>query len=461
MARPTDELIQERKEFINTIYECAKKPSLFSKVFLNHELFDYNAKYVDCKDDFIVYRSGRQVGKTMSTAVKAIHYAFFAPTMSDVIKNECVVVIAAPTQNQANIMFSRVRSLIVDSEFLKEYVVRDTQSEMWVRFLDGKGISKIITRATGETGITLRGYSPNVIIADECAYIKTSILRAFMPSGLATQARVWLTSTPAVKSGFFYEACQNSKPRKAGGFWTEFHIKSTQNPLVQQRPEFLEMIRELTQEEYTMEVEGEFLDIGDALIPYSLLLEAISDKKPRGNVRYVMGADIARSGKDELVFLIMAIDENDECFVVETYAESQSNLVEVVGKMREYCRKYNIETIYVDETGLGAGVVDMARAAELPVRGVVFSLQKKAEMYGDLRVLFENHRVKINSLGKLIYQLSYLKREYTEGNNIMKVTSDSKDDYPSALVLACQAVSPGDRWHLIETGKDLQRSLFG
>ena len=98
--KPSKELLQERQNFLQTITNCVHKPSVFSEVFLSHKLFDYNKKYVDCEDRFIVYRSGRQVGKTMSTAVKIIHYALFAPLLSDIINRECIIVIAAPTQDR-------------------------------------------------------------------------------------------------------------------------------------------------------------------------------------------------------------------------------------------------------------------------------------------------------------------------------------------------------------------------
>ena len=114
MPRPTTEEITERKDLLQALTDCSKSPSKFSEMFLNHKVFDYNKKYVDCEDRFIVYRSGRQVGKTMSTAVKAIHFAFFAPLMLKTVKDECTIVIAAPTQNQATIMFDRIRSLIVN-----------------------------------------------------------------------------------------------------------------------------------------------------------------------------------------------------------------------------------------------------------------------------------------------------------------------------------------------------------
>tara|TARA_B100000029_G_scaffold513965_1_gene615127 strand:- start:7537 stop:8919 length:1383 start_codon:yes stop_codon:yes gene_type:complete len=460
MARPTTEELAERQNLMQTIADCADSPSKFSEIFLDHKLFDYNKKYVDCKDRFIVYRSGRQVGKTMSTAVKCIHFAFFAPLMLDTIKDECTIVIAAPTQNQATIMFDRIRSLIINNDFLKGYIIRNTQSEMWVNYLDGRGVSKIITRATGETGTSLRGYSPHCIIADECSFIKSSILKAFLPSGMATHARVWLTSTPFSKSGYFYEACQNSKPKNPDGMWREFHVKSTDSPLIQQDPTFIEEIKKLTRDEYVQEVEGEFLDIGNALIPNSLIQEAIVDFRPKGQVRYYMGVDIARTGRDETVFTVIGVDENDTVFVEDVQAESQSNVVDVCGRVGEFVRNYRLERVFVDETGLGGGLIDLAREQDLPCQGVVFSLQQKAEMYKNLRLLFENHNIKLKDINKLVYQLSYLRREYTE-TGIMKIRSDEHDDYPDSLVLACKAVNAGGGWHVMDVTDGLKKALFG
>ena len=460
MARPTTEELSERQNLMQTIADCADSPSKFSEIFLDHKLFEYNKKYVDCKYRVIVYRSGRQVGKTMSTAVKCIHFAFFAPLMLETIKDECTIVIAAPTQNQATIMFDRIRSLIINNDFLKGYIVRNTQSEMWVNYLDGRGVSKIITRATGETGTSLRGYSPHCIIADECSFIKSSILKAFLPSGMATHARVWLTSTPFSKSGYFYEACQNARPKNPDGMWREFHVKSTDSPLIQQDPTFIEEIKKLTRDEYVQEVEGEFLDIGNALIPNSLIQEAIVDFRPKGQVRYYMGVDIARTGRDETVFTVIGVDENDTVFVEDVQAEAQSNVVDVCGRVGEFVRNYRLERVFVDETGLGGGLIDLAREQDLPCQGVVFSLQQKAEMYKNLRLLFENHNIKLKDINKLVYQLSYLRREYTE-TGIMKIRSDEHDDYPDSLVLACKAVNAGGGWHVMDVTDGLKKALFG
>jgi len=54
MGHPNKQVLEERKNFVQTITDCARKPSKFSEIFLDHKLFPYNAKYVDCQDRFIV-----------------------------------------------------------------------------------------------------------------------------------------------------------------------------------------------------------------------------------------------------------------------------------------------------------------------------------------------------------------------------------------------------------------------
>jgi len=464
LARPEQEIVEERRVFMESILECAKTPSEFSKRFLNHDLFDYNKKYVDCDERFIIYRSGRQVGKTMSTAVKAIHFAFFAPMMSETVKNECTILIAAPTQDQAAIMFDRIRGLITSNEFLKGYIVRSTRTEIWVSWFDHSGVSRIVTRATGDKGISLRGYTPHVIIADECSFIAREVMVAFLPSGLATKVHVWLTSTPFSKNSYFYEKHLDSRPNNPDGVWIEFHVKSTQNPLIAADPLWLAEIKAMAKEKYIMEVEGEFLDIGDSLIPHSLLMDALNSQKTMPeDVRYYLGVDIARLGADETVFTVIAVDRNDYVYVLESINEKQSNIVDIVGRIKnEFMGRYPIETIFMDETGLGAGAVDLSRVQDLPTRGIVFSLTEKSLMFGNLRMLFENHRVQIRANNTaLVRQLGLLRREYTEEGKLKVKTEEGvNDDYADSFALACKAIAFGDTWHVMPVGKGLKH-LFG
>jgi len=285
---------------------------------------------------------------------------------------------------------------------------------------------------------------------------------AFLPSGMATHAKVWLTSTPFGKQGYFYESSKDARPQNPDGLWMEYHVKSTDNPKIASDPLFLQQVKNLSQEEYTQEVEGNFLDIGDSLIPYELLMAAHNRTwRPTGRTTFYMGLDVARSGKDETVYMIIEVDEDEKVRVVEYSKESQSNLVDIVGEIGVYLQKYNLETVYIDETGLGAGVVDLARRRDYPVRGITFSLTSKSEMYKNIRMIFENKKIVVPQEDKkVLYQLSYLKREYTEEGKLkVKVEEGSKDDHADALALACNAISYGEGWYYIESGEGWKNIL--
>jgi len=464
MPRTPDEIKEAREEFVSDFVECVEKPSAFSEKFLGHKVFDYNKNYADSFDRYIVYRSGRQVGKTMTTAIKAIHFAFFAPLLLDTVDKECTILIVAPTQDQAKIMYERIRTLITSSEFLSGFVVKNTQAEIGLRWLNDQGVTHIATKATGETGSSVRGYSPHVIIVDECSFIKEEILRALFPAGAATRARIWLTSTPFSKQGYFYKACMKSKKINgevvdAKGQWTQFHVKSYDNPLIAADPEYLTFLESMTQEQYALEVEGEFLDIGNALIPHEMLMDALDDYKPKGQVRRYMGVDIARTGRDETVYCVMEVDENGIGRICHMEHESQSNVVDVAGRMEDLVKKWNVEICYVDETGLGGGLIDLAQERSIPIRGQMFSLHAKEEMFKSLRVVFEKHQIR--NIGQTaVEQFSVMSREYTE-TGIMKIKSDGKDDYADAIALVCLAISHGDQWHVLTMSKELQENLFG
>ena len=56
MPRTTMEDLKDRENFVKVVAECVTNPSKFSEIFLDHKLFEYNQKYVNCQDRFIVYR---------------------------------------------------------------------------------------------------------------------------------------------------------------------------------------------------------------------------------------------------------------------------------------------------------------------------------------------------------------------------------------------------------------------
>jgi hypothetical protein len=229
--------------------------------------------------------------------------------------------------------------------------------------------------------------------------------------------------------------------------------------MIAKDPEYLTFLKAMTEEQYALEVEGEFLDIGNALIPHEMLMDALNDHNPKGKIRRYMGVDIARTGRDETVYAIMEVDENDVGRICHLEHEGQSNVVDVAGRMEDLKDQWNVELIFVDETGLGGGLIDLAQERSLPIRGQMFSLHAKETMFKSLRVLFEKGQVR--NIGQIaVEQFSLMSREYTE-TGIMKIKSDGKDDYADAIALVCLAIEHGDQWHVLSMSSEFQEQMFG
>ena len=78
------------------------------------------------------------------------------------------------------------------------------------------------------------------------------------------------------------------------------------------------------------------------------------------------------------------------------------------------------------------------------------------------KFFFENKKIVVPQDDKrVLYQLSYLKRAYTEEGKLkVKVEEGTKDDHADALALACNAVSFGGGWYYVEHG-DGWKSIMG
>ncbi|MDE1767642.1 MAG: hypothetical protein KGI27_15415, partial [Thaumarchaeota archaeon] len=173
-------------------------------------------------------------------------------------------------------------------------------------------------------------------------------------------------------------------------------------------------------------------------------------------IKYYMGVDVSRAGKDETAFVIIGVDDQDNCYLVTIYTESLSNIVDLKDKIGQYIKMYNVQTCYIDSTGVGGGCYDLCIKDNLPCREVVFSLEEQEQLYENLRLLFENHRIYLRGERRIADQLAYLKIKFTEGNK-MRVVSEQADDLADALTLACKAVESGGRVYLLPSSK----AIFG
>lgn len=179
---------------------------------------------------------------------------------------------------------------------------------------------------------------------------------------------------------------------------------------------------------------------------------------------YVCGIDAARMGQDSSVIVVIELGDADKkishriVFIKEIKKNTMDALYEYVLWLHG---KFNFQSIWVDSSGLGAGLSDFLikelnstkhqkfqkpgynfkyRKTDI-VKGVTFTLKSKMDMYSHLKILMERGMLKIPNHKKLIWEMSSFEYELTTGGQ-MKLhhpdTQGAHDDLCDALALAAQ-----------------------
>ena len=453
---PPVENFTDPKDYAECLVKSAKSCSYFVEHYIGFSVFDYNKAFLDCMDRFIVYRTGRQVGKSTNAALKAIHFAYFAPLFAHNIDTGVAnIVIASLSKDQAHLILSKIAEFLHMSPSIK--ITRETKTFMSIEWYDGQGVTNFIVRPIGDTGDSLRGFTAHMAILDEAAYIPQVVYDAFLPSTVTTKPHILLTSTPKGKYGQFFKACMEShtiykhgKPEPIEGHedrekyqWTQFHVTTFDNPLAASDPSVLKLIRGTTKAAERQELYGEFLDMGTSIIPYNLLQEAQVAPKERPKFDYYdLGVDTSGKGSDETVLTTIGVRDG-VCYPVDVYTELTTEQPKLAKKIQEMHKIYGYRRIYIDETGIGDTLVDLCRELKnpaLPIYGVIFTAEK-TNIYVNLERLFEERLINLSLLDdfsreKMVEQLSYMYWEFGKfKDQPPKARTDHPDDYSDSCAL--------------------------
>ncbi len=230
-------------------------------------------------------------------------------------------------------------------------------------------------------------------------------------------------------------------------------------------PEWAQSVLELKGEEsasYQIRVLGEFPDeADDTLIPLKHIENAVG-KIFEGIEQHeaVMGLDVARFGDDQTVSIVRRGNS-----VVDLVSHRKSDLMHTTGRTLEIARNHNVNTINVDEVGLGSGVVDrireLTRSKEVTgikpvgVNGSTKSRETekffnlRTQMFDGLRQRFADGEISIPNDPELISQLASITYIYNSRGQLQIETKQQirdsgrqSPDKADALALAFTTPKP-------------------
>ena len=301
-------------------------------------------------DGNITMRCGRQVGKSTVVSIKAAQFARDNPGTT-------TLVIAA-AQRQSALLFDKIRGEIDRMEAGGEVAYDGEPTLTRIRLRNG---SIIYSLPAGRTGYFIRGFTVDLLIADEAAYIAESVWRAVVPMVAVSRklrGKGWiiLLSTPFGKGGYFYDAFNDPD-------FAQFHITSEKCSRIP-KAFLLKEKKRMTKVEYAQEYLGEFIDDWNQFFDTMLIKKCMTlgewdfKKDYTRKYSYYLGVDIARYGGDENAFVVAELNGN-KIRIVKALTTSRVALTDTIGRILELDEKFGFKRIFIDDAGVGGGVMDV------------------------------------------------------------------------------------------------------
>jgi len=229
----------------------------FCQFWLKFTPHFYQSQFLDTciENNRVVSKWARQSGKSFSVAA----YLTYRVVMSEV-----VVVIVAPTQNQSDELYKKIRAFINKNDVLKLLITKDTASEML--FANG---SRIISLPEGNEGKSIRGFTADIIVIEEAGIVSDNVMNQVIAPMIASKpnGQIIKIGTPLGKN-HFYQSCydKNSKYKLISVTWRECIEAGQYNQdFVDEQQSTLLPI------EFTQEYEAEFVEDDNAYFSYVLI----------------------------------------------------------------------------------------------------------------------------------------------------------------------------------------------
>lgn len=454
------------------IKKCKLDPVYFCESFLGYEVNWYNKPFLKCTEKQIVYRAGRQSGKSKTSAAKLLYMALFAyeyDLPSDEI--EAVITIASLKLDQAKLIIREMNNLILKSPKLKLFIKNSTRTYIEIWWANGKGYTTIECLALGDPsqkGSGTRGVSPICILVDEAAHLDANSLHALYGGGVARNSTIILCSTPNGSQGRFFETCRNAKmaegakpiddkhSKDKNAHWTQINAISSWNKHADK--EYLKRRKsEMSEALFKQEYLGMFIGTANYLFKRGTLSLALSNIVPHSTEeKYSLGVDVAGTGADSNVFTVGRID-NNKYSLNETFSETNMNVLEIADKVQEIKGVYgnSLSNIVIERNGVGQGSVDVCKERGVDITGIYMTPKLKSDLYLKLSTQFEKKNIYLNNINyedRLFNELQDVKKKFNTRNQIQIIHGDGNthNDFVSSFLLSVYPILTGGDYSVID-----------
>lgn len=382
-------------------------------------------------------RSGRQVGKSTVIGIKAAKFALEN-------QNQLIMVISK-TERQAQLLFSKILFNIVQidkSQIRKgrDKKTKELQSPTKHR-INLKNGSVIHCLPAGDTGFGIMGFTINLLIADEAAFIPEEVWNSVIPALAITRGNIWLLSTPYLKEGYYYDCFQDPT-------FTAFHTSSEDCPRKDQ--DFLDQRKaNLTKAQYAQMYLGQFVDELLRFFPEDLILKCCTLKRRKEilpNKHYFLGCDVGTI-VDKFTFDILDGTDKKNVEQVESLWDTEKSIPESTRKIIRLNEQYNFNKELIDSGGMGITVCQILRENSknknkvVEVNNASRAYNKegntkrilKDELYCNLKAMMEQGFIKLLDDDEVKASLRSIQRDFSKETGKAKITGNDSHHAESLI----------------------------
>lgn len=403
--------------------EIRENTSTFVEEICGVEPFDYQADFIDADERHKVIASGRQVGKSRMCAWMGLHKA--------VTNAHTRVLITAPSQRQSSLLFQTLYSEIDQSGLSDSEWGIDRDTQTIIEFDNGSSIHCL---PTGRDGNNIRGFTADMIIVDEAAFVADTIFEDILkPMTFATGGEMVLASTPYGKDSYYFDKFDQAEYSET---WYKTQVSSYANPLIDE-DDLEEYKVGKTEAQIEREVLGEFADDAGQFFATDDVRACTGDNPSQEASDSWLGVDIAGSGDARTTFF--AVDDAGNVFINENY--ENMGVLEAAERIDTLDTLNDFTGIYVDRTAIGKGTVEALSnnpKINQKLTQIYFTSQKKAQIFQRLNAALQAHFLVLPDEKALRDELEAITAsESSNGTLRLKARNNRNDDRVDALALAC------------------------
>ncbi|MEM0445568.1 MAG: terminase family protein [Nitrososphaerota archaeon] len=393
-------------------------------------LYEWQRRWLDDDSTFRILLKSRGVGGSFIIALEALIESLLNPGS--------LTLLISYSQRQSLELFRKVKTVLGALERAslswggEVYRSVKVSSESKTQLELGNA-SRIVSLPNNPDAI--RGYRADSVYIDEAGMFRDDfeVKSAVIPSTVGRGGRLSLVSTPKGRRGWFYEAWTGGAFSRHTAHYSEArHITS----------EELERLRKtLTELEWLQEMEHEFLDEANAVFPYELILQCISEDayEPASHPVFI-GVDVGRLRDSTVITALERLDDGLlRVFHIQELRgvdfQTQENVI------AELARALRPVSIAVDKTGIGLPLYESLSRTLPGVEGVAFTHNLKEAMIAAIQSLMRGRRIRIPAdAPELINQLRAYQRVETQTGGVRyEAPRGQHDDYVMSLALAVGA----------------------